>query len=163
MVWVGQCIFKIPITFTSTSRLVEIVEFRLRLGWLTLGLPRQANYKCSRMDKGSHYEGKAFIYSKQSISKGDTLPLSYIPSLAHHREIELTNPKAKGRESQRHYSWTTEQLGVGPSFRTITDTKIMGKIGFNCQLFLSEIGLTTDSSHSTWFQKTVRFSRSKLK
>ena len=39
----------------------------------------------------------------------------------------------------------------------------MGKIGFNCQLFLSEIGLTTDSSHSTWFQKTVRFSRSKLK
>ncbi|KAJ7941813.1 hypothetical protein O6P43_035136 [Quillaja saponaria] len=26
----------------------------------------------------------------------------------------------------------------------------MGKIGFNCQLLLSEIGLTTDSSHSTW-------------
>lgn len=24
-----------------------------------------------------------------------------------HREIELTNPKAKGRETQRHYSWTT--------------------------------------------------------
>ena len=37
----------------------------------------------------------------------------------------------------------------------------MGKIGFNCQLPLSEIGLTTDSSHSTWFHKTVRFSRSK--
>ena len=37
----------------------------------------------------------------------------------------------------------------------------MGKIGFNCQLLLSEIGLTTDSSHSTWFHKTVRFSRSK--
>ncbi|KAF4359995.1 hypothetical protein F8388_004502 [Cannabis sativa] len=31
----------------------------------------------------------------------------------------------------------------------------MGKIGFNCQLFLSEIGSTTDSSHSTWFHKTV--------
>ena len=37
----------------------------------------------------------------------------------------------------------------------------MGKIGFNCQLLLSEIGLTTDSSHSTWFHKTARFSRSK--
>ena len=43
----------------------------------------------------------------------------------------------------------------------ITDMKIMGKIGFNCQLPLSEIGLTTDSSHSTWFHKTARFSRSK--
>lgn len=55
-----------------------------------------------------------------------------------------------------------EQLGVGagPSFRTITDTKLMGKIGFNCQLLL-EIGLTTDSNHSTCFHKTVRFSRSK--
>ena len=30
------------------------------------------------------------------------LPLSYIPCL--HREIELTNPKAKGQETQRHYS-----------------------------------------------------------
>lgn len=29
----------------------------------------------------------------------------------------------------------------------------MGKIGFHCQLLLSEIGLTTDSSHSTWFHK----------
>ncbi|KAF4359988.1 hypothetical protein F8388_004495 [Cannabis sativa] len=48
-----------------------------------------------------------------------------------------------------------EQLGVGPSFCTITDTKIMGKIGFNCQLFLSKIGSTTDSSHITWFHKTV--------
>lgn len=37
----------------------------------------------------------------------------------------------------------------------------MGKIGFSCQLSLSEIGLTTDSSHSTWFHKTARFSRSK--
>ncbi|KAF4359812.1 hypothetical protein G4B88_020333 [Cannabis sativa] len=54
-----------------------------------------------------------------------------------------------------------EQLGVGPSFCTITDTKIMGKIRFNCQLFLSKIGSTTDSSHSTWFHKTVQFSRSK--
>ena len=35
------------------------------------------------------------------------------------------------------------------SFHTITDTKIMGKIGFHCQLLLSEIGLTTDSSNST--------------
>jgi hypothetical protein len=39
--------------------------------------------------------------------------------------------------------------------------QIMGQIGFNCQLPLSEIGLTTDSSHSTWFHKTARFSRSK--
>lgn len=54
-----------------------------------------------------------------------------------------------------------EQLGAGPSFRTITDIQIMGKIGFSCQLSLSEIGLTTDSSPSTWFQKTARFSRSK--
>ncbi|KAL2469698.1 hypothetical protein Adt_37834 [Abeliophyllum distichum] len=38
-----------------------------------------------------------------------------------------------------------EQLGAGPSFRTITDMKIMVKIGFNCQLPLSEIGLTSDS------------------
>lgn len=37
----------------------------------------------------------------------------------------------------------------------------MGKIGFSCQLSLSEIGLTTDSSHSTWFHKTTRFYRSK--
>ncbi|KAL9411468.1 hypothetical protein AB3S75_045130 [Citrus x aurantiifolia] len=36
----------------------------------------------------------------------------------------------------------------------------MGKIGFNCQLLL-EIGLTTDSNHSTCFHITVRFSRSK--
>lgn len=34
-------------------------------------------------------------------------------------------------------------------------------MGFNCQLLLSEIGLTTDSSHSTCFIKSVRFSRSK--
>lgn len=33
-----------------------------------------------------------------------------------HREIELTNPKAKGRETQRHYSTIPEQLGAGPSF-----------------------------------------------
>ena len=77
-----------------------------------------------------------------------------------HREIELTNPKAKGRETQRHYSWTTWSRAFF-SFRTITDTKIMGKIGFNCQLLLSEIGLTTDSSNSTWFHKTVWFYRSK--
>ena len=31
----------------------------------------------------------------------------WVISLAPHREIELTNPKAKGRETQRHYSWTT--------------------------------------------------------
>nr|YP_010514712.1 hypothetical protein RF15 [Ostericum maximowiczii]YP_010514725.1 hypothetical protein RF15 [Ostericum maximowiczii]YP_010514799.1 hypothetical protein RF15 [Ostericum muliense]YP_010514812.1 hypothetical protein RF15 [Ostericum muliense]YP_010514973.1 hypothetical protein RF15 [Ostericum sieboldii]YP_010514986.1 hypothetical protein RF15 [Ostericum sieboldii]YP_010515060.1 hypothetical protein RF15 [Ostericum huadongense]YP_010515073.1 hypothetical protein RF15 [Ostericum huadongense]UXL len=40
----------------------------------------------------------------------------------------------------------------------------MIKVGFSCQLSLSEIGLTTDSSHSTWctwFHKTARFSRSK--
>jgi len=37
----------------------------------------------------------------------------------------------------------------------------MEKIGFNSQLLLSEIGLNTDSSHSTRFHKTVRFSRSK--
>ena len=29
------------------------------------------------------------------------------PSPCPHRERELTNPKAKGRETQRHYSWTT--------------------------------------------------------
>lgn len=31
--------------------------------------------------------------------------------------VDVTNPKANGREIQRHYS---EQLGAGPSFRTIT-------------------------------------------
>ena len=39
----------------------------------------------------------------------------------------------------------------------------MGKIGFNCQRLLSEIELTTDFSHSTWFHKTVRFSQSKAR
>ena len=37
----------------------------------------------------------------------------------------------------------------------------MGKIGFNCQLLLLKIGLTTDLSHSTRFHKTVQFSQSK--
>lgn len=37
----------------------------------------------------------------------------------------------------------------------------MGKIGFSCQLSLSEIGLTAYSAHSTWFHKTTRFYRSK--
>lgn len=69
-----------------------------------------------------------------------------------HREIELTNPKSKGRETQRHYSWTTWSRAFF-CFALFTDTKIMGKIGFHCQLLLSEIGLTTDSSHSTWFHK----------
>jgi len=82
-----------------------------------------------------------------------TLPLSYISSPSY-RERELTNPKAKGRETQGHSS-------SGLSFRTIMDSQIMGKIGFNCQPVLSKIGLTMDSSHSTWFLKSVRFSRSK--
>ena len=33
-----------------------------------------------------------------------------------HREIELTNPKSKGRETQSYYSTILEQLGVRPSF-----------------------------------------------
>lgn len=74
-----------------------------------------------------------------------------IPLTCSHQEIELTNPKTKGRETQRHYSTILEQLGDGPSFLTITDTKIMDKMGFNSQLLLSEIGLNTDSSHSTRF------------
>nr|YP_010517968.1 hypothetical protein ON926_pgp032 [Stenocereus thurberi]UXN84234.1 hypothetical protein [Stenocereus thurberi] len=37
----------------------------------------------------------------------------------------------------------------------------MVNFGFNCQLLLSEIGLTMDLSHSTCFHKSVRFSRSK--
>jgi len=71
--------------------------------------------------------------------------LSYISSPSH-QEIELTNPKAKGRETQGHSS-------SGLSFRTIMDSQIMGKIGFNCQPVLSKIGLTMDSSHRTWFHK----------
>ena len=39
-----------------------------------------------------------------------------------HQEIELTNPKSKGRETQGHYSWTT-WIGAGLSFRTITGMK----------------------------------------
>lgn len=31
----------------------------------------------------------------------------WVISLAPHREIELTNTKSKGRETQSHYSWTT--------------------------------------------------------
>jgi hypothetical protein len=46
-----------------------------------------------------------------------------------------------------------EQLGAGTSFRTITDTKITGQFGFNYQLLLSEIGLTTYLSHSPRFHK----------
>lgn len=37
----------------------------------------------------------------------------------------------------------------------------MGKIGFSCQLSLSEIRIDYGLSHSTWFHKTTRFSRSK--
>ena len=37
-----------------------------------------------------------------------TAELYPLPCL--HREIELTNPKAKGRETQRHYSWLESGL-----------------------------------------------------
>jgi hypothetical protein len=75
-----------------------------------------------------------------------------------HRERELTNPKSKGRETQRHYSWTTWSRALFSNYYGYENN---GKIGFNCQLLLSKIGLTTDSSHSTWFQKSIWFSRSK--
>jgi len=45
----------------------------------------------------------------------------------------MTNPKANGRETQRHYYFCLEQLRAGTSFRTITDTKITGKFGLKCQ------------------------------
>ena len=79
----------------------------------------------------------------------------WVISLAPHREIELTNPKSKGRE---HYSWTTWSRALFSNYYGYANN---GKIGFNCQLLLSKIGLTTDSSHSTWFQKSIWFSRSK--
>lgn len=46
-----------------------------------------------------------------------------------------------------------KQLEFGPSFHTLTHMKIMDKMGFgfNCQLLLSEIGLTMDLNNSTWF------------
>jgi hypothetical protein len=55
-----------------------------------------------------------------------------------------------------------EQPEARPSFPTITDTKIMGKIGFNCQLLLSKIGLTTDLSHNTRFHKPYRSKSSRF-
>lgn len=61
-----------------------------------------------------------------------------------HREIELTNPKSKGRETQRHYSWTTWSRSFFSHYYGY-EKKILVKIGFNCQLPLSEIGLTADS------------------
>ncbi len=56
------------------------------------------------------------------------------------------------------YSWRTWRQALISHYYGYENN---GKIGFNCQLLLSEIGLNTDSSHSTWFHKTVRFSRSK--
>ena len=61
-----------------------------------------------------------------------------------HRERELTNPKV-----EKVNATILEQLG--PSLRTIYSIYTVGQIGFNCQLPLSEIGLTADSSHSTWY------------
>ena len=59
--------------------------------------------------------------------------------------------------------WTClEQLEAKTSFRTITDTKIMRKFGFNCQLLLSEIGLTTDLSQSTCFHIVIGRRRTRL-
>lgn len=71
--------------------------------------------------------------------------------------ISLPGPRTKesGRETKRHYSWTTWSRAFFSHYY-VMDSQIMGKIGFHCQLLLSEIGLTTDSSHSTWFPK-IRF------
>jgi len=59
---------------------------------------------------------------------------------------------------QSHYSWTTWSRALFSHYYGYENN---GKIGFNCQLFLSKIGLTTDSSHSTWFQRSIWFSWSK--
>lgn len=59
------------------------------------------------------------------MSRGDSADNRTVCATGKDRVLELTNPKSKGRETQRHI---LEQLGVGPSFRTITDTKIMGKL-----------------------------------
>ena len=81
-------------------------------------IPR-ASYPLSFDDGGeANKNGKTHIGFRDNQARTDdfhhvkvtlyrwviSLPL---PCLAPHREIELTNPKAKGRETQRHYSWTT--------------------------------------------------------
>lgn len=59
--------------------------------------------------------------------------------------IEKWNWLILSQRVERLNATILEQLRAGSSFRTITDMKIMVKIGFNCQLPLSEIGLTSDS------------------
>ena len=50
-----------------------------------------------------------------STTSYDTLPLSYIPCRAHW-EIELTNLKAKGRETQHNYLGLVELDFSVPTF-----------------------------------------------
>jgi len=64
----------------------------------------------------------------------------------------MTNPKANGRETQRHYYFSLEQLGAGTSFRTITDTKER-TIWIQLSTAPIGIGLTTYLSHSHAFIK----------
>ena len=120
-------------------------------------IPR-ASYPLSFDDGGeANKNGKTHIGFRDNQARTDdfhhvkvTLYRWVISLPCPHREIELTNPKAKGRETQRHYSWTTRSRDF---FSHYYGYEKNGKIGFNCQLLLSEIGLTTDSSHSTWFHK----------
>ncbi|KAG5586118.1 hypothetical protein H5410_046552, partial [Solanum commersonii] len=95
----------------------------------------------------------AFYLHMALLSYGVLAAISRYCSPPKGRFLRVTHPSATGNTVSRVSHLTCmvnklnttilEQLGAGPSFRTITDMKIMVKIGFNCQLPLSEIGLTT--------------------
>ncbi|KAF4360038.1 hypothetical protein G4B88_025799, partial [Cannabis sativa] len=101
------------------------------------------------------------LIHSHSITAGEQVKIEKLTLGLGIIRLELMTSTTSRQRVEKLNATILEQLGVGPSFCTITDTKIMGKIRFNCQLFLSKIGSTTDSSHSTWFHKTVQFSRSK--
>ncbi|KAJ9535423.1 LOW QUALITY PROTEIN: hypothetical protein OSB04_un001449 [Centaurea solstitialis] len=67
------------------------------------------------------------------------------PSRQSHEPLSISFNHA-GQRVEKLNDTILEQLGAGLLFLSLS---------------LSEIGLTTDSSHSTWFHKTTRFSRSK--
>ena len=76
-------------------------------------IPR-ASYPFSIIIRSRHTNRKTYIGFRDNQARTDdfhhvkvTLYRWVISLPCPHREIELTNSKAKGRETQRHYSWTT--------------------------------------------------------
>lgn len=74
-----------------------------------------------------------------------------------HREIELTNPKSKGRETQRHYSWTTRSRAFFSHYYGY------GNNGKNrIPLSTAPIGRLRIRAIAHGFIKSVRFSSSRF-